>query len=1338
MKRIKMLGLAIAATVSMTALFASAPANAEPTALCDINEYPCPVGHRVSGATLELSSGAVWSLHTTKPTLTILCLSTELAVEGLEPGSPQYFHRASEAHTSCGTTKEHNNCTVTAFFEGAEFELLKTDSNLGQLTPTGGETSVECTGLPKIECTYKDASATYHFKGATSGGHGMVSAFEEPIEAAGGKTCPEKTILGVELEFTEDVYLGGEIPSKEEGYGPDNPGDPYLCKVCKGDPFDTATGNLTETQTDLSLNGRGPSLAVTRSYNSQLAASQPSAGIFGYGWTGPYSAYLVVDEETETATVHHDNGSTTVFFLSEGQYVPGAWSQATLAKEGENYVYKLPSQETLEFNSSGQLITVTDRHGNALTLTYKEGKLETVKDASSRALTFAYTEGKVSSVKDPMGHEAKYTYESGNLKSVTLPGDEAARWKFKYDGSHRLTELTDGRGNTTTNEYDASSRITLQTDPLENKRKLEYGGSGEIKETSITEPNGSTTLEKFNQANEPIEVIRAYGTELAQTHKYEYNSTLSLVKVTDPNNHVTTFGYDAEGNRTSRTDANENETKWVYNNAHELIEEVTPGKETTTITRTESGDPKTIKRSVSETETQETKFKYGENGDLEEETDPLGHATKFEYNSYGNRTATINPAGDKTTWTYDESGRAITEVSGRGNAEGAEPSEFESKTERDAQGRAIKATDPLGNEVTYKYDANGNLEALVNGNGNTTTYTYDANNRLIETKAANGDLKKAAYDSEGKVKSRTDGNSKTTTYARNSLEQVTKVTDPLERTTTRKYDAAGNLKEVQDPEERKITYSYDPGDRPEEINYSDPETPDVVFKYDKDGNVIEMTDGSGTTQKAYDKLDRLTEVEDGNEEVVEYTYDLASHITKITYPNGKSVTRAFDSAGRLEKITDWLGGETTVAYNSDSNTSSITYPAESENKDEYTYNEADQLTKTTMKKGAETLSSIGYGRGSVGQVTSATQTGLPGAEKPEYEYDTRERLKKGAGTSFGYDAANNPTTVGASALSYDGASQLEKAGTTEYSFNNMGERTEAIPATGPSTKYGFDQAGNLASVKRTEEGGVTKIEDAYTYDGNGLRASETINGVTTNMTWDTSDELPLLLYDGVNYYIYGPFGLPIEQISSETPTYLHHDQQGSTRLLTNSEGETEGTYTYAPFGAVEGHIGKASTPLGYGGQYRSEDTGLIYLRARAYDPSTAQFMSVDPQVAQSGESYAYAEDNPVNVGDPTGELVFGYGYGNIGIHIGGFNAGYTGPFGYGPAFCPFAWPFNNPAENAALNAYWMAWTAYWNAWIAYWNAVAAYWKNVAAALNPGPPPPPLNIDGEDLDAVQRR
>ncbi|HEY5261370.1 MAG TPA: RHS repeat-associated core domain-containing protein [Solirubrobacteraceae bacterium] len=102
--------------------------------------------------------------------------------------------------------------------------------------------------------------------------------------------------------------------------------------------------------------------------------------------------------------------------------------------------------------------------------------------------------------------------------------------------------------------------------------------------------------------------------------------------------------------------------------------------------------------------------------------------------------------------------------------------------------------------------------------------------------------------------------------------------------------------------------------------------------------------------------------------------------------------------------------------------------------------------------------------------------------------------------------------------------------------------------------------------------------------------------------------------------------------------YLHHDQQGSTRLLTGSTGKTEATFTYSPYGELTGHTGTATTPLGYDGQYTSADTGLIYLRAREYDPATAQFLTVDPLEAISSAPYSYAGDSPTTYGDSLGLL----------------------------------------------------------------------------------------------------
>ena len=124
----------------------------------------------------------------------------------------------------------------------------------------------------------------------------------------------------------------------------------------------------------------------------------------------------------------------------------------------------------------------------------------------------------------------------------------------------------------------------------------------------------------------------------------------------------------------------------------------------------------------------------------------------------------------------------------------------------------------------------------------------------------------------------------------------------------------------------------------------------------------------------------------------------------------------------------------------------------------------------------------------------------------------------------------------------------------------------------------------------------------------------------------------------INSYVYGPGNLPVEQINNTTSTiqYLHHDQQGSTRLLTSSTGAKEAAFTYDAYGNTTGTTGTSKTSLGYDGQYTSTDTGLIYMRNRTYDPATAQFLSVDPLEKLTQMPYNYVEDNPLNAVDPTG------------------------------------------------------------------------------------------------------
>jgi RHS repeat-associated protein len=173
----------------------------------------------------------------------------------------------------------------------------------------------------------------------------------------------------------------------------------------------------------------------------------------------------------------------------------------------------------------------------------------------------------------------------------------------------------------------------------------------------------------------------------------------------------------------------------------------------------------------------------------------------------------------------------------------------------------------------------------------------------------------------------------------------------------------------------------------------------------------------------------------------------------------------------------------------------------------------------------------------------------------------------------------------------------------------------------------------------------------YTYRSDGLRASKTETGsAPVEFGWDSSGGLPLLLTQhtstGTSYVVYGPGDTPICQVRQDGSVLnLHHDQLGSTRLLTlASNGNTYGTITYNAYGRITADTNPwfLERPLlGYTGQYHDTETGLIYLRARHYHPSTGQFLTRDPIVAATQEPYGYASANPANMTDPLGLFSIG-------------------------------------------------------------------------------------------------
>jgi len=149
--------------------------------------------------------------------------------------------------------------------------------------------------------------------------------------------------------------------------------------------------------------------------------------------------------------------------------------------------------------------------------------------------------------------------------------------------------------------------------------------------------------------------------------------------------------------------------------------------------------------------------------------------------------------------------------------------------------------------------------------------------------------------------------------------------------------------------------------------------------------------------------------------------------------------------------------------------------------------------------------------------------------------------------------------------------------------------------------------------------------------------ADTTNGTTQAFTWDENSSVPKVLFDSTNFYLYGPGGTPIEQVSASqgTESYLYTDQLGSVVMAADQSGKVTGTQSFTAYGTLASQSGQITTPFGFAGGY-SDATGLIYLVNRYYDPQSGQFVSVDPLVAVTGAAYGYSKQDPINSNDPLG------------------------------------------------------------------------------------------------------
>jgi RHS repeat-associated protein len=226
---------------------------------------------------------------------------------------------------------------------------------------------------------------------------------------------------------------------------------------------------------------------------------------------------------------------------------------------------------------------------------------------------------------------------------------------------------------------------------------------------------------------------------------------------------------------------------------------------------------------------------------------------------------------------------------------------------------------------------------------------------------------------------------------------------------------------------------------------------------------------------------------------------------------------------------------------------------------------------------------------------------------------------------------------------YDAANQIENGGDNTFGFDDAGRQTSKTTA-GVTNTYTFNTDDRLTEVSNETS---TYL---YRYNGVGERLSKTVDGVETRYVLDLSGDMSRVLCDTDNagnvsaYYVHGA-GLLYKVTSSGERIHFHYDPIGNTVALTDTSESITDKYAYDAFGKLVYSEGISENPYKYVGQFgvMEEGNGLLFMRARFYDPETKKFLSRDPikgevDISQSLNQYTYVNSNPILYMDPKGTI----------------------------------------------------------------------------------------------------
>ncbi|OAH14145.1 LamG-like jellyroll fold domain-containing protein [Streptomyces jeddahensis] len=835
-----------------------------------------------------------------------------------------------------------------------------------------------------------------------------------------------------------------------------------------------------------------------QTYQRALTASEVSS-LYGKGRSGgtvgssdeQKTTYTYDKRGLPTSMTDAEHNTTTYAYDEAGNLAVTTAPAVQAEADGTNPATVHPVT-TSGFNTFGEAVEEQDPNGLVTTTAYDaDGNKvsETLPSytpagaSSPNAGTTVWTydsEGNQTSETTPGGKTTSYLYDQmGNVAQITAP--DGTKTHATYDTNGDQLSATDATGAASQATYDFLGRqltsTTLERYPstktltTTNSYAVTTGNPYGAHVASTTTPGGVTTSYGYNRAGDVTSVTDGAGNTTRYTYDFmgnqqktilpdntwietDYNASDDPVttKQYDANNNLltqTSQTYDGVGNLTSATDARGHTTRWTYDAAGTITQEVEPVDASTSITTT---------------------FGYDAAGNRTRFTDGRGNSWRYTYTPWGQQEKVIEP----TTSTYSSTADSTTTFA------------------YDADGQPTTVTQPGGVTTTMTYDANGQLKTMSGSGAEAATakrsFSYDADGRVLSADtdvagtAGQADYQAAThdaftYDDRGDVLTAT-GAAGSSSFTYNDDGSMLTRTDAA-GTTSYGYDTAGRLSSLNDAATgTQLTYTYDQLNDLKTVKYgSTGQT--RTFSYD---SAHELT-GDVLVQGASTLASFA------------YGYDENGNLTSKTTTGVSGASANTYTYDWSDRLTSWNNGSTTTQYAYDASGNRIRVGS-----DVYTYDARDELTsdgtntyaysaRGTMTQESSSGGSVAYKTDAFGdQIVAGTQSyTLDALGRNITDTDTGAQSTR----TFAYSGADNTiASDGDNTYTYDPAGGVigikPSGGTAALALTDQHNDvvgTFTSGATGLSGSASYDPLGKVISTSSMT--GHLGFQSGWTEPGTG-------------------------------------------------------------------------------------------------------------------------------------------------------------------------------------------------------------------------------------------------------------